>query len=114
MEVLRTTVAGKSLEGRPITVKRVANRQDLPGCQILFIGHLQESQAGALLREAADTHVLTVGEGDDFRRDGGMIQFMVADNGVKFAINQQQAERAGLRISSKLLELAVSRRLGEG
>jgi hypothetical protein len=38
----------------------------------------------------------------------------VVDNGVKFAINQQEAELAGLKISSKLLELAIKDHRGGG
>jgi uncharacterized protein DUF4154 len=112
MEVLTSTVAGKSSEGRAILVKNVATLEEVRLCQILFVGEGESPQVGALLREAIVAHVLTVGVSDNFVPAGGMIQFVVVDNGVKFAINQHEAELAGLKISSKLLELAVKDRRG--
>jgi hypothetical protein len=55
---------------------------------------------------AAGPGVLTVGEGEGFIRDGGMIAFVIEDNRVRFAINQAVAENAGLKLSSKLLSVA--------
>ncbi len=51
-------------------------------------------------------HVLTVGETDRFAQSGGMINFVLEENRVRFEINVEAADRAGLKISSKLLELA--------
>jgi hypothetical protein len=50
--------------------------------------------------------VLTVGDHDDFATTGGVIHFTRENYRVRFEINVRAAERAGLRISSKLLQLA--------
>ncbi len=50
--------------------------------------------------------LLTVGEGDSFVREGGMIGFVIDNRRVRFDINQAAAEAAGLKISSKLLSVA--------
>jgi len=50
--------------------------------------------------------MLTVGEGDDFPAAGGVIGLVIEDNKVRFDVNLEAAERAGLKISSKLLKLA--------
>lgn len=52
--------------------------------------------------------VLTVGEGDSFMRDGGMITFVIEGRRVRFDINLAVAENAGLKLSSKLLSVARS------
>jgi hypothetical protein len=49
---------------------------------------------------------LTVGENEDFAARGGGVQFTLEDNHVHFLINVDATERAGLRVSSKLLSLA--------
>jgi hypothetical protein len=41
-----------------------------------------------------------------FAAHGGMIQFSLEDQHVRFDINLSAASRAGLKISSKLLALA--------
>ena len=112
MEVLEATVAGKTVASRRIAVKRVIEVDDLRGCHMLFVGRTKDDNSAALLAKAKEMHVLTVGERDGFTGRGGMIGFVPADGSVKFAVNPQQAERAGLRLSSKLLGLAVNERQG--
>jgi hypothetical protein len=50
--------------------------------------------------------VLTVGETDDFTSLGGVIAFQLQGPRVRIQISLESAERAKLRISSKLLSLA--------
>ena len=52
--------------------------------------------------------ILTVGEGEEFLRDGGMIAFVIENRRVRFDINQTAAETARLKISSRLLSVARS------
>ena len=47
-----------------------------------------------------------MGEADRFARRGGMIGFFFEDNRVRLEVNRAAAERAGLRVSSKLLAVA--------
>lgn len=110
MEVLEATVAGKTVESRHIVVKPVAGVGDLRACHMLFIGRSKEGDAAALLARAKEMHILTVGESDGFTNRGGMIGFVPSEGSVKFSVNPQQAERAGLRLSSKLVRLAVNER----
>lgn len=51
--------------------------------------------------------VLTVGDLDQFAAKGGMIGLVMQSNRVRFEVNLQSAERAGLKINSKLLSLAI-------
>ena len=44
----------------------------------------------------------------DFAREGGVIGFALVDKTVRFDINLKAAERAELRVSSKLLAVARS------
>jgi len=48
-----------------------------------------------------------VGETDGFLKAGGMSNFMFEGNNVRFQISDQAAKKAHLKISSKLLSLAV-------
>jgi hypothetical protein len=51
--------------------------------------------------------VLTVSDIEGFTAYGGIIQFKLVDNKVRFNINTDNARQAGLTISSKLLSLAT-------
>lgn len=103
---LDRAVAGKSIAGHPIVVKHVATEADLPPCHVLFVpSDLAGRLKDALARVARDP-VLTVGESDAFLRGGGVIRFYLEDGRVRFEIDPDAADRAGLKISSKLLSLA--------
>jgi hypothetical protein len=52
--------------------------------------------------------VLTVGEGTQFTRRGGMIGFTLMDNKVRFAVNLAAVDAAKLALSAQLLRLAVN------
>ena len=100
--VLEETVQGETINGRPLETRLILEpRRD---CHILFVP--DGTSAGAYLRAAGGTPTLTVGERPDFIDAGGMVRFFVPDDNVRFAINPAAAERAKLRISSRLLQLA--------
>jgi hypothetical protein len=104
-DMLDQIVAGESLKGRKLTVRRL--KRPVPAsCQVVFIGRT-EPDIPALLA-STPPGVLTVGEGDTFLRDGGMIAFVIDNRRVRFDINQSAAAKAGLRMSSKLLNVARS------
>ena len=97
-------VAGESIGERPIVVKRMKPTDDLSQCQVLFIP--RSVNAGELLKRLGGTGVLTVGESDGFLETGGVIQFVVEQNRVRFEVNNGAAHRARLELSSQLLKLA--------
>jgi len=103
---LEQLVAGKNVKGRPLTVVRFERVQDIEDCQILFVGAGQVGRISQVLAKVGTSAILTVGEVDGLARRGGIINFVLRENRVRFQVNVDAAERAHLRISSKLLKLA--------
>ena len=99
---LDETVRGEQISGLSIAVSVILEPE--PGCQIIFIP--RGAATPAYLRAAHDTPVLTVGEIDGFIGQGGMINFVLEGNNVRFEIDSNAAHSHGLRISSRLLRLA--------
>ena len=100
-------VQGKSVGERPFQVRRLTDAGDAASCQMLYLGTDGAARQDGLSRTMRDASVLTVGEARRSPRTGGIINFVMQDNRVHFEINPDAAERAGLRISSKLLQLAT-------
>jgi hypothetical protein len=100
--VLDQMLEGETVGGRKLSVQRV--QRPLPSCRVLFVGKSEKDVSGILSRLGPG--VLTVGESAGFLRDGGMIDFVVDDRRVRFDINQPAVVRAGLKVSSKLLNVA--------
>ena len=103
---LDAAVRDKTVNGRALSVKRFREVKDLAPCQILFISASETRRLPEILSRLGGTPILTVGEPEAFTREGGIIRFVTEDNKVRFEINVEAAERANLRISSKLLALA--------
>jgi hypothetical protein len=99
-------IEGKPVKDKPLRVLRGRTLEELKGCQVLFIGALSAAELERSLKSLKAQPVLTVGETEGFARRGGMIQLMTVENKVRFEINVQTAEQAGLKISSHLLRLA--------
>ena len=109
---LDRTIAGESINGKKVATKRIAKPQDALGCRILFISSREESRLKDILATLAKTSALTVSDIPQFTRRGGMIQFVVEANKVRFEVNLATAEHAGLTLSSQLLKVARNVRRG--
>jgi len=99
-------VIGQKLNGREIAVMLIDHHQPVKQCHMLFIGNVGAKKRTSLLAETKGTSTFTVADEKDFIDNGGMLGLVNADNRISFEINQQLAEDAGLKISSRLLSLA--------
>jgi uncharacterized protein DUF4154 len=105
---LETTVEGKRIDSRPIRVEHLKNLEQARRCQLLFIRKSSVSNTSAILTTLGQAPIVTVGEEDDFVREGGMIGFSLEDNRIRFEINLTAARRLHIKISSRLLGLATN------
>jgi hypothetical protein len=105
--LLSETLSGKTVHERPIQVDHPATTTDILACHIAYIAPSESSQLPRLLAAIAGRSVLTVGETTEFASRGGMIGMHLEDNKVRFDVNAEAAQQAGLRVSSQLLKLAV-------
>ncbi len=103
---LEATVEGKSIGTHALRVRHFKEAREIQGCQVLFVSGSERSDVPVLIAGLKNDAVLTVGETNDFVKQGGMIGFSVESNKVRFEINMEAAERAKLKISSRLLLLA--------
>jgi hypothetical protein len=99
---LRTRIVGS----HPVEVLSLKPTDMLSVCHMVFIPVTEKDQANKIVRDLKGSSTLTVGETDGFAKLGGIINLTVEGNKVGFEVNQLAAQRAGLKISSKLLSLA--------
>jgi hypothetical protein len=81
---------------------------------VLFISRSGPETLKQTLDRLRDLPLLTVGENDDFLRLGGMINFVLEQDRVRFEINLEAAEQHHLKLSSKLLAVARVVNVGGG
>ncbi len=102
------SLRGKTVRGRRLTIKRFDSLLDLDQCHILFITASGQQQQQEALESLQGSNVLTVGEMQRFAQMGGIINFVIRKNKLRFEINLNAGKRAGLVISSQLLKPADS------
>jgi YfiR/HmsC-like len=103
---LEETVQGKLIASRPVRIRHIKQVQEGQECRVLFVGKGETEGVSPLTAALKNMPVLTVGESDDFLQKSGIIRFCVEDRKVRFEVNQEAAETANLKISSRLLLLA--------
>jgi uncharacterized protein DUF4154 len=111
-EELVQAVAGRTVDGRPVMVKRLKPGESLAGVHILFIGKAESARLGQLAQTAQPRAILTVTESDGALAQGSIINFVMADRRVRFEISLDAAEKSGLKLSSRLLAVAQQVRTG--
>ena len=105
--LLDGSLKGENIGGAPLAAKRLSGIDEASSCRILFISSSKEAQLAPLLAALGTSHVLTVSDISGFTRRGGMIQFVLDGNRVRFEINLNAAKHAGLTLSSQLLKLGL-------
>jgi len=101
---LANIFSGKVVDGHPVQLRACNTEEEAAACHLVFVGGGRK--LAPLLENLQSKNVLTVGEGGDFLRAGGVIRFVIDDERVRFEISLAAADRARLRISAKLLQLA--------
>lgn len=106
--VLDDTMSGQAGGAQSLVAKRLTNPQDALACSILFVGESEEDHLKEILAVLGKASVLTVSDIPRFSERGGMIEFVLKGDRVRFEINLTNAVNAGLAVSSDLLKVAVT------
>ncbi|HEX4342996.1 MAG TPA: YfiR family protein [Verrucomicrobiae bacterium] len=102
---LDETVSGETVHGRKIVIVRATRAESLSDCQIIFISRSERNHLNDIIATIDHHPVLTVSEMDDFAQRGGIINFYLDENKVRFEINPATARACNLVVSSQLLSV---------
>lgn len=100
------SLMGEEVGGRRLSLMRLESLNNLESCHVLYVSRSERDRLGQILAGVRNAPVLTVGDMPGFIDQGGMINFILEGSKVRFDINQEAAERTGIKISSRLLALA--------
>lgn len=102
----------KKVGKRPVQVRFFKDIAEVTPVHVLFVPLARDGEAEAICRAVRGRAMLTVGEGEQFTRRGGMIRFFEqadqfgAEAVLRIEINEAVADAEGLRFRAKLLRLA--------
>jgi hypothetical protein len=103
---LTNTVRGQNINGHTLEVRRPQDAAAWRVCHLLFIADADTRRSAGDLSGVKTLPILTVSDGKGFSQANGIIELFVEGGKMRFAINVDGAERAGLHLSSRLLGVA--------
>jgi hypothetical protein len=93
-------------KNRDLVVTRPVVIAEMRQCHILFVSQSEKSNITQVLQRVREYPVLVIGDTPGFAEKGVSINFFLQKNQIRFEINREALERAGLTVSSELLNLA--------
>lgn len=108
-ELLNTfnEIAAQRSSARKIIIKSFSSLETaLKKSDLLFIPN-EMSAAFENISEVNTQNVLVVTEKEGLAKHGSAINFVTVDGKLRFEMNKQAVEKSGLKVSSKLTEMAI-------
>jgi hypothetical protein len=103
---LTETVRGEQIRNRVVEVVHATRVEEVLHCQVIFVSRTERANLGHILGVTSSRPILTIGDMPDFARRGGIINFYMEQQKVRFEVNRAAAQQSGLKLASQLLGLA--------
>jgi hypothetical protein len=104
--VLTRVIGSKKIGPHPIHVLSLHNVEEIDRLHALYVMSEDDQLARDAVLKLADRFALTISGNNSFMPMGGMIRLYAEDRRMRFEVSLNAAQRAKLKISSKLLKLA--------
>jgi hypothetical protein len=108
--VLERLTADYRVDGREIEAVYLDRVEDASGCEVVFLPSTQSGRLAPLRAVLREEPVLIVGNSPGLAEAGAAINLFRDGPRLRFEINPDALDAAGLKASSRLLKLAVIRR----
>jgi len=102
---LTDSARGQVINGHAIEVRRVKSDNFGPSCHLLFVPASEAKQVLEKVGKVQDAPI-TVSDAPGFAQAGGVIELFQEGGRMRFAVNVDTTQRLGVRLSSRLLDLA--------
>ncbi len=103
---LSENLKGKLVNNNPIEIKNISIVAEVGQCHILYLPKSKSRDLENVISTINNGNVLIVSE-DDLASEGATVSFFIDGSKLRFKINQDALNKAGLQASSSLLSLAV-------
>lgn len=112
--ILEQIYAEQKIRNKEVEIQYILTPDGITDCHILFISSSKRDILPEILSRTRDKPILTVGDTKGFAEDGVLINFYLAEDRIKFEINENAVHESGLVMSYRLLNLARIVNQGRG
>jgi hypothetical protein len=107
LPVLERITLHEQIDNRRVQVRHYDKAAEARGCAIVYLSRSETERMDEDLAALQGAHALTVGDDPQFLAHGGMLQFVLQKDRVRFAVNLEAVSRGELHLSSELLRVAA-------
>lgn len=111
-QILSRTIAGKTVNGRPLVTRRLAADSPLQGVHMLFVGAMDKHTLRAISDAVRGRPVLVISDARQERVLDSMISFDLTDQRLRFDVALKPVTSSGLEL--RALMLTAARRVVRG
>ncbi len=101
------TLENKKIKDKVIMINNDIEDNQLKECRILFISKNEHLKLDKILQITQKEKVLTISDYSNYSNQGVIINIYEKSNKLHFKINQEEAKKAEIDISSQLLGMAT-------
>jgi hypothetical protein len=98
---------GKKVGTQDINVVRFKTVKDITNCHILFVPFDKTKQLPEIQGMLSDKSTLIITEKAGALDEGSAINFIIVEDKLKFELKPENAQKLGIKFSSKLLEMST-------
>ena len=106
---LKSFTSGKIVGQQPISILKFSKLDDIADCHILFVAYGKTKDMDAIVSKLGSFKTLIITEKNGALETGSAINFVIADDKLKFELKIGNATKYGLKINSKLEEMAIAK-----
>ncbi len=103
-------VTDRKVKGRNLVIRYLSRNppaSELCRCHVVFISATVKNRVREILKKVSSCPVLTISDIRGFAETGGMIEFRIKRNRLRFIINNREACEAGITFRAQMLQLAI-------
>ena len=103
-----SALSGRKAGAYELQVVHADNRTTLSACHVLYIGEREQRRLVPIIKSLGNAPVLTISDIQGFAERGGGIGLLARNDRMLFEVNLASTRKAGLRLSSQMLNLAAN------
>jgi len=104
---LQDYTAGKKAGAQPISIQEYSDVSGIGNCQILFVAYGKTRNLPDVQAKVGSQPTVIISEKRGAIDEGAALNFLIVGNSLKFEIKPSNATSKGIKLSSKLQEMAA-------
>ena len=104
---LKQLYDGKPKGDKKYIIKKLISPIDATGCNVVYLGKDKSGEFDEIKNVVTGKPILTVTNGNNLAQKGSCINLKIIDGKLKFEMNQNSFSNSKLKVSSKLVSMAI-------